>query len=658
MSTFNRFILLLFVCISCFHCSILADELQEEGNPLQDYFSRCRKDILQPEAVQMCDTFLQMAREAGDSKMEIFAAALKMDCYYFRSDEENILRQVDVVKKLSKTYGNPYYYYFAWGNRLITFYIKQNQMNIALYEVNKMLKEAQLEDYKPGIAECYRAFAVIYLAESAYQLAMEYYQKEIDIYENEGIKNVNLPVEYSSLAECAIQLKQPDRAQEAIEKGIAHVDTTVAYQIFIMEKAKFFLSLYKEDFEKALEELQKMEKLCVENKNMNRFLDSLHDTQLRYYRATKQSSKALEIIQQLKDEEPYRSTAYLSNYLKKETGDIYWEIGDFTAAARVYRDYIQVNDTLRPKSMLNAISEFNTILEVELLQKEKDALLLDLRQKQLHVTYLVIAFMFVLALAGWLFFIRIYRLNYRLRESEAELRIAKNKAEQASLMKSDFIRSMSHEVRTPLNAIVGFSQVLSDSFSDDDETKEYADIIFKNSNDLLRLIGDVLELSALDQTDDLVDDVVEDINIACENSIIQVSLETNQEVKPIFTPSYHGLMIRTNSIRVTQVLTHLLNNAVKFAGPEKVTLSYEIIDGQIVYSVTDKGMGIPEQNQEVVFERFVKLNSFIQGTGLGLALCRVVAQKLGGNLLIDKEYKDGCRFLLTLPFIPVTDENN
>ncbi len=650
MPILRRTILLFSMCVLCFHLCVFANE-QEKTNAFQDYFKYCQKNIHLPQAEQMCDTLFQIAQETQNKRMELNAAWLKVDFYYFSGDTDKIEAQVELAKKLSKACNNPKAYYFIWGNRLITSYIIQNKMNIALYEVNKMLKEAEQEDYKPGIAECFRSFAVIYLSQGVLPLAIEYFQKEIDLYESEDIPNHNLPVEYSSLAQCAIELNRVEQAEEAIKKGKAQMDISDPYQVFTMCKASLYLYLHQKEFTKALEELQTMEKLCAENENMNQFIDSLHDAQLKYYRKTRQHDKALATIDKLSKEEPYKSTVYLSNGLNKDRGNIYRETGKFADATQAYWQYIQGNDTLTSHTMQNAISEFNTILEVELLQKDKKALWLDVQKKQLHVTYLIIAFMFTLSIVGLFFYIRIYKLNTKLKNSEAELRIAKEKAEKTSLMKSAFINNMSHEIRTPLNSIVGFSQVLSELNADKPELKEYSDIIDKGSSDLLRLIDDVLSLSSIDQEDEIPYNIPDDINNACNESINAVSSNIKPEVELAFVPSRHDLIIQTNPIKVTQILTQLLHNATKFTEHGKIELSYEIVNKQIIYSITDTGIGIPEEEQEHVFERFVKLNSFSQGTGLGLSLCRLIAEKIGGCLTIDKEYKSGCRFLLVLPFI-------
>ena len=338
-------------------------------------------------------------------------------------------------------------------------------------------------------------------------------------------------------------------------------------------------------------------------------------------------------------------------------------------AAQYYRDYILATDSIRSQEIQNSTNEFYTIMEVEQLHKEKNELLLHMQEEKLQKINIALVSLVIILVAGTMLLFHISKLNKKLKRSEAkviqqnkelvengeELRKAKEQAENANRMKTTFIQSMSHEIRTPLNSIVGFSQVLSNYFKeeDNDEIREFASIIEISSSNLLRLINDVLDISYLDQSEILPYDKPEDINNCCLLSIERTRNSIKKEVSLRFEPSCGPLMILTNPERVAQILTHLLHNAIKFTDKGNITLAYTIspTEKQIVYTVTDTGKGIPVEQQEYVFERFAKLNDFSQGTGLGLPICRIIAEKLGGSLIIDKTYTKGCRFILTLPLI-------
>ena len=191
-------------------------------------------------------------------------------------------------------------------------------------------------------------------------------------------------------------------------------------------------------------------------------------------------------------------------------------------------------------------------------------------------------------------------------------------------------------------------------FYQESETEEFASLITVNSSYLLRLFNDVLELSNIDQIEHLPYDVVDNINSSCNSAIDGAKSFVKSEVELIFHPSEDEVRIYTNPSYVTLILDYLLHNAAKFTQSGSITLDYVISpsEGVIRYSVTDTGIGIPVDQQKIVFERFKKLDNFSQGSGLGLSIACAMATKLGGTLCIDAEYTAGCRFVLTLPFIP------
>lgn len=171
--------------------------------------------------------------------------------------------------------------------------------------------------------------------------------------------------------QCAHRTQSADKAAEAIEKGREHIRKNDPYQTFVIKKANLLLCLYRKDFAKAEEEYAAIEKLFKENTRLDNFTGDLYDTRLSYYKATGQRDKAMSLLHFLENEACYNCTAYLANSLKKQKADIYMENREYRLAAQEYRAYIEGKDTLNTKSLQNSVSEFNTILEVELLQKRK-----------------------------------------------------------------------------------------------------------------------------------------------------------------------------------------------------------------------------------------------------------------------------------------------
>ena len=227
------------------------------------------------------------------------------------------------------------------------------------------------------------------------------------------------------------------------------------------------------------------------------------------------------------------------------------------------------------------------------------------------------------------FYYHTKKLKDELQESESALRDAKDRAEESSRLKSAFLANMSHEIRTPLNAIVGFSDVLASGGSSEDEQQGYVDIIKTNSDLLLRLINDILDVSRLEA--DRVTFTFEECDVVplCQRVLASVSQARKSENEFIFECDRESMDMRTDTQRLQQVIINLLSNADKFTRNGKITLGLKVDEKQreVLFSVSDTGTGIPLEKQKLVFERFEKLNEYVQGTGLGLSICKLTARK-------------------------------
>ncbi|MEQ2964638.1 ATP-binding protein [Bacteroides xylanisolvens] len=237
-----------------------------------------------------------------------------------------------------------------------------------------------------------------------------------------------------------------------------------------------------------------------------------------------------------------------------------------------------------------------------------------------------------------------------LKETEQKLIIARDKAEELDRLKSAFLANMSHEIRTPLNAIVGFSSLLAETDSRS-ERQEYIKIVQENNELLLQLISDILDLSKIEAgTFNFVYTNV-DVNETCAEIIKSMSMKVSKGVELIFEEPLPECYLYTDKNRFTQVISNFINNALKFTQQGSITLGYEQVSHQkIKFYVRDTGMGIPEEKQKSVFERFVKLNTFVQGTGLGLSICKSIVSQMGGEIGVDSTEGVGSCFWFTHPY--------
>lgn len=235
--------------------------------------------------------------------------------------------------------------------------------------------------------------------------------------------------------------------------------------------------------------------------------------------------------------------------------------------------------------------------------------------------------------------------EYETRKSELEMQ----KIKEADKLKSAFLANMSHEIRTPLNAIVGFSNILAE-IDDMEEKQEYIKIINKNSDLLLRLITDILDFSKIESG--VLDYSYAYVNLKeiCAEQFQVHSLKVSEEINLICPlDTLPDLSLYTDPKRVTQVISNLISNAIKFTEKGTITLSYQIIPDFVRVEVVDTGIGISTQKIHTIFDRFVKINSFMQGTGLGLTICKTIVEALNGDIGVESEPGKGSRFWFTLP---------
>ena len=349
----------------------------------------------------------------------------------------------------------------------------------------------------------------------------------------------------------------------------------------------------------------------------------------------------------------------------------YWAVGGVIPAYRPFgremaREAIRLLDN--PKDTVSHVEIVGSKAVLD-YKKVKD-LKLDIKSLPFHVEIVgkPVSFyqlymyqiwaaisIFVILVGGLIislfFYFRTKRLKDDLQRSEVDLR--KDRAEESNRLKSAFLANMSHEIRTPLNAIVGFSDVLTAEGSSDEDRKGYSEIIKSNSDLLLRLINDILDLSRLDADRVRMTKEPCDVVQLCRQVLTSVDFSRKSNNKFVFTSKHEDFVINTDVQRLQQVIINLLSNSAKFTQDGVITLDFSVDEGRKLafFSVTDTGCGIPKEKQKLVFERFEKLDEYAQGTGLGLSICKLTVEKWGGEIWVDPDYTEGARFVFSMPVI-------
>ena len=236
----------------------------------------------------------------------------------------------------------------------------------------------------------------------------------------------------------------------------------------------------------------------------------------------------------------------------------------------------------------------------------------------------------------------------QLKETEQMLIKAKDKAEEADRLKSAFLANMSHEIRTPLNAISGFSSMLEEA-EDQEEKHQYITIIEDNNKLLLQLISDILDLSKIEAgTFDIIPEKVNAKQL-CSDLFQAMQMKATPQVELRLKDDLPELTFTSDKNRLYQVLLNFVTNAFKFTSEGSITIDYQINGNEVKFSVQDTGMGVEPEKQKAIFTRFVKLNSFIPGTGLGLPICQSIVTQLGGKIGVESEPGKGSCFWFTHP---------
>ena len=279
-------------------------------------------------------------------------------------------------------------------------------------------------------------------------------------------------------------------------------------------------------------------------------------------------------------------------------------------------------------------------------------------QKSRSQLYMFLA-LFILAISFAVFVaFRLWKINSlykKLQDSNRLVILASEKAQESEKMKNAFIKNMCHEVRTPLNAINGFADLITTEDITPEEKQEFSKIIFENCNHITSMMNSVLEIAQLDSNKEDLPLSPVNIHLLCSCEMEQLKrLNSKPDIDYQIEGDRNKDIAFTNSSHFSLILAHLLNNANKFTEQGSIVLSYKAEEEQnrMIVSITDTGCGISPDKREWIFERFTKADDFVPGSGLGLYLCRQIAERMKGHIYVDPDYTTGLRITLIIPIKP------
>ncbi len=408
---------------------------------------------------------------------------------------------------------------------------------------------------------------------------------------------------------------------------------------FHLYSAQFYIN--QKDAIDAYSHLQKLNEL-KSRYNMNTEQLLVLNLWMTYYSLVENYDKALAVIDELERELLAKKRYNDWVEVEENRADIYYKKGNGLESAKIYRDLKTVRDSLVRAQYYDDLAKLRTQWDVDKLELQSKNL--ELEAEKSHARALaygggVIVLLLICAALGL--------LAYSRHRYGARLKVAKEKAEEADHLKSAFLANMNHEIRTPLNAIVGFSQVIAEE-EDIESRREFARIIQKNNELLQRLIEDVLDISKIESN--TLEFALSDQDLpALMKDIYSTILLRMPENVALLLDDCPDFTLHTDRSRLTQVLTNLLTNAIKHTKQGSIRFGYRVTATEIRFYVADTGEGIPEEQLERVFDRFVKLTEWTTGVGLGLAISKALVTKLGGRIEVSSKQGAGSTFSVIFP---------
>lgn len=561
---------------------------------------------------------------------------------YLTREECDSLNADGLLSQLDES--QRYYTYFELERILIKSSLFRGEIRMAIAQSDQMYSKARALAYPFGNALALNAMGEVYSYTGRLREAGAAYEESLRLLDGMDGEDVHIRMLLVELIDYNLRIRNVNGASRYLARlNLYPEDRLSPLELAMRHISNASCQLFKGDLKAAshcLVQIGQLEaQLIPEIRQYLLIIDA------RYLVATGEHEAALTAYNDFLQTEYARINHNIYKEALLEKADLLVKMGNKEEAYGQYGKVFSYIKTSFEKNYPKEIDRLCTRFQADQLayQNERDRIV-SMRFYLAGIIVSVLFLIFLLVL-GW-------KKIFRLKRSQMRQKAMKEKAVQAIQRKNMFLSNMSHEVRTPLNAIVGFSAVLTDedeSF-DDESRREFSEIIKVNSFQLLKLINDILDFSDFENDNITFNIRTHDAVKLCNEVVETVMASRKLEVEMRFDTDLSVLMLDTDDARLRQVLINLLVNAAKFTEQGSIVLELKMADaGTALFSVTDTGCGIPPEKQHLIFERFEKLNDFVQGSGLGLSICQLIVKYMNGKLWVDSGYTRGARFCFTHP---------
>lgn len=561
---------------------------------------------------------------------------------YLTREECDSLNADGLLSQLDES--QRYYTYFELERILIKSSLFRGEIRMAIAQSDQMYSKARALAYPFGNALALNAMGEVYSYTGRLREAGAAYEESLRLLDGMDGEDVHIRMLLVELIDYNLRIRNVNGASRYLARlNLYPEDRLSPLELAMRHISNASCQLFKGDLKAAshcLVQIGQLEaQLIPEIRQYLLIIDA------RYLVATGEHEAALTAYNDFLQTEYARINHNIYKEALLEKADLLVKMGNKEEAYGQYGKVFSYIKTSFEKNYPKEIDRLCTRFQADQLayQNERDRIV-SMRFYLAGIIVSVLFLIFLLVL-GW-------KKIFRLKRSQMRQEAMKEKAVQAIQRKNMFLSNMSHEVRTPLNAIVGFSAVLTDedeSF-DDESRREFSEIIKVNSFQLLKLINDILDFSDFENDNITFNIRTHDAVKLCNEVVETVMASRKLEVEMRFDTDLSVLMLDTDDARLRQVLINLLVNAAKFTEQGSIVLELKMADADTaLFSVTDTGCGIPPEKQHLIFERFEKLNDFVQGSGLGLSICQLIVKYMNGKLWVDSGYTRGARFCFTHP---------